>query len=56
VFAVCAAMDETSCVVADVKMPTMSGLELPTHMRTQGNDAHSSLSRPSSRRASAPER
>jgi FixJ family two-component response regulator len=30
---------ETSCVVADVQMPTMSGLELLTHMHTQGNDA-----------------
>jgi FixJ family two-component response regulator len=34
-----ARLDETSCVVADVQMPTMSGLELLTHMRTQGNDA-----------------
>jgi FixJ family two-component response regulator len=28
---------ESSCVVADVQMPAMSGLDLLTHMRTQGN-------------------
>jgi FixJ family two-component response regulator len=34
-----ARLEETSCVVADVQMPNMSGLELLTYMRTQGNDA-----------------
>jgi FixJ family two-component response regulator len=29
--------DESSCVVADVQMPAMSGLDLLTHMRTRGN-------------------
>jgi FixJ family two-component response regulator len=28
---------DSSCVVADVQMPVMSGLDLLTHMRTQGN-------------------
>lgn len=30
--------DETSCVVADVQMSGMSGLDLLTHVRTRGND------------------
>jgi FixJ family two-component response regulator len=30
---------DSSCVVADVQMPVMSGLDLLTHMRTRGNDA-----------------
>ena len=34
-----ARLKDTSCVVADVQMPNMSGLELLTYMRTQGNDA-----------------
>jgi FixJ family two-component response regulator len=34
-----ARLDDTSCVVADVQMPAMSGLDLMAHMRTQGNDA-----------------
>ena len=34
-----ARLDESSCVVADVQMPVMSGLDLLTHVRTQGNDA-----------------
>jgi FixJ family two-component response regulator len=29
--------DESSCVVADVQMPAMSGLDLLTHMRSRGN-------------------
>jgi FixJ family two-component response regulator len=32
-------LDDLSCVVADVQMPAMSGLDLLMHMRTQGNDA-----------------
>ena len=31
--------DGSSCVVADVQMPAMSGLDLLTHMRGQGNTA-----------------
>ena len=30
--------DDSSCVVADVKMPGMSGLDLLKHVRTLGND------------------
>jgi FixJ family two-component response regulator len=33
-----ARLDDSSCVVADVQMPNMSGLDLLVHMRTQGND------------------
>jgi FixJ family two-component response regulator len=29
-------LDDTSCVIADVQMPTMSGLDLLTHLRSQG--------------------
>ena len=32
-------LHNSSCVVADVQMPVMSGLDLLTHMRTLGNDA-----------------
>ncbi|WP_407175535.1 response regulator transcription factor [Bradyrhizobium sp. STM 3562] len=32
-------LDETSCVIADVQMPVMSGLELLTHTRARGCDA-----------------
>jgi FixJ family two-component response regulator len=32
-------LDDTSCVIADVQMSVMSGLELLTLMRTQGYDA-----------------
>ena len=34
-----ARLDDSSCVVADVQMPVMSGLDLLTHMRTRGSDA-----------------
>jgi FixJ family two-component response regulator len=34
-----AELNDLSCVIADVQMPTMSGLDLLTHMRTRGNDA-----------------
>jgi FixJ family two-component response regulator len=30
-------LNDTSCVIADVQMPVMSGVELLTLMRTQGN-------------------
>jgi FixJ family two-component response regulator len=30
--------DDSSCVVADVQMSGMSGLDLLTHVRTRGND------------------
>jgi FixJ family two-component response regulator len=32
-------VDSSSCVVADVQMPAMSGLDLLTHMRSEGYDA-----------------
>jgi FixJ family two-component response regulator len=31
-----ARLSDSSCVVADVQMPPMSGLDLLTHMRTRG--------------------
>src|ERR1700686_1138681 len=31
-----ARLDDSSCVIADVQMPAMSGLDLLTHMRAQG--------------------
>jgi FixJ family two-component response regulator len=34
-----AALDGSSCVIADVQMPAMSGLDLLTHMRSQGYKA-----------------
>ena len=33
-----ARLDDSSCVVADMQMPAMSGLDLLTHMRIRGND------------------
>jgi len=30
-------LTDTSCVIADVQMPGMSGVELQTHLLTQGN-------------------
>ena len=32
-----ARLAETSCVIADVSMPAMSGLEMQSHLRAQGN-------------------
>ena len=34
-----AELNDLSCVIADVQMPSMSGLDLLTHMRIRGNDA-----------------
>jgi FixJ family two-component response regulator len=34
-----ARLGDSLCIIADVQMPAMSGLDLLTHMRTQGNDA-----------------
>jgi FixJ family two-component response regulator len=34
-----ARLDDSPCVVADVQMPVMSGLDLLTHMRAQGYTA-----------------
>ena len=31
-----ARLDDSSCVIADVQMPAMSGLDLLTHMRAKG--------------------
>jgi FixJ family two-component response regulator len=31
-----ARLSDSACVIADVQMPAMSGLDLLTHMRTQG--------------------
>src|SRR3979490_2359089 len=31
-----ARLDDSSCVIADVQMPAMSGLDLLTHIRAQG--------------------
>jgi FixJ family two-component response regulator len=32
-------LNDTSCVIADVQMPVISGVDLLTHMRTQGYNA-----------------
>jgi FixJ family two-component response regulator len=34
-----AQLNDSSCVIADVQMPAMSGLDLLTHMRNRGDDA-----------------
>jgi FixJ family two-component response regulator len=34
-----ARLNDSSCIVADVQMPAMSGLDLLTHMRAQGYSA-----------------
>ena len=31
-------LQDSSCVIADVQMPAMSGLDLLAHIRTQGNE------------------
>jgi FixJ family two-component response regulator len=33
-----ARLSDSACVIADVQMPAMSGLELLTHMRAEGDD------------------
>jgi FixJ family two-component response regulator len=32
-------VNDSLCIIADVQMPAMSGLDLLTHMRSQGNEA-----------------
>src|SRR5271170_3459337 len=32
-------LNDTSCVIADLQMPAISGLDLLTHMRTEGYNA-----------------
>lgn len=32
-------LNDSSCIIADVQMPAMSGLDLLTHMRAQGYTA-----------------
>jgi FixJ family two-component response regulator len=32
-------LNDTSCVISDVQMPVISGVDLLTHMRTQGYNA-----------------
>jgi FixJ family two-component response regulator len=34
-----ARLNDSLCIIADVQMPAMSGLDLLTHIRTQGNEA-----------------
>jgi FixJ family two-component response regulator len=34
-----AQLNDSACVIADVQMPAMSGLDLLTHMRNQGHKA-----------------
>jgi FixJ family two-component response regulator len=34
-----AQLNDSSCVIADVQMPAMSGMDLLMHMRSRGNDA-----------------
>ena len=43
---------ETACVIADVQMRKMSGLDLQNRLRAEGNVRRSSSSPPSPRRSS----
>jgi FixJ family two-component response regulator len=38
-FLASANLDETSCIIADIQMAAMSGLDLLTNLRARGNDA-----------------
>jgi FixJ family two-component response regulator len=48
-------LNDTSCVIADVRMPIISGLDLLTHMRTEGYSPPFIITAHSPMRASAPE-
>jgi len=48
--------NDTSCVIADVQMPAMSGVELQALLLAQGTACRSFSSRPSPKRLSMRER